>query len=132
MKQSAKDAGVETNIRVVEATATNLLPKYNSTNLATFDQAMVDKLNGNVKNPFTQSEVVELGAVPATGATLEVAARGYNTHVSTSTGTPVGGTAEKVKKGTVCWVAYVSGSAIQCDVWGYDGSGFRSEIHQVN
>ena len=133
MKQAAKDAGLETNIRIVEATATNLLPKYkpDTAGIRAFNLAMDSKLEGNVKNPFTQSEVstvadADTQAVQPTSSTVGVFAT--STLYSAS---PTSGSADL--KGVVFFNAYSSGGAIQCDIWGYDGSGIKSTpVRSVN
>jgi len=130
MKQSAKDAGLETNIRVVEATATNLLPKFTSLQLAEFNNMMRSKLTNNVKNPFTQDGTCTVVATAVVPGSSDVGVYGIQ---GGSSATYTGAADNTALKGVVIFHAYTSGSAIQCDIWGYDGSGFKSNpVHQVN
>ena len=129
MKQSAKEAGVETNIRTVEATAIGLLVKFPATpdGLAAFNQGMTQALDGNIRNPFTQSEqaLPLVAAVPVTCvAGVQGVGSGTQGRDQTTTLFPGTGTVTPGNRGAVLFSAFLDArEGLVCHVWGYDGDG---------
>lgn len=123
MKDSAKSAGLDTNLRLVEATVNSLLPKYSSYNGTTptntanptaFDNDLIAALNGNVTNPFSGSTLVQnySGATPAPAVSMQNSA--YGSWGNTT-----------ALAGTVAVGYYNSNGTLTVDIWYYDKAGNR-------
>lgn len=60
LKDTAKEAGIDSNMRTVEATINSMIFKYTTTDIggkdSTFDTALKNKLNEVMKNPFSGSD----------------------------------------------------------------------------
>jgi len=67
MKDTAKEAGLDSNMRLVEATVTSMLPKYKVSEISSFRSDLADKLDGNLTNPFSNSSVADIGDGNTTG-----------------------------------------------------------------
>lgn len=72
LKDTAKEAGLDSNMRIVEATVTSMLPKYTTADISggtagKLDYDLQQKLNGNLSNPFSNVTTADIGGGGTTG-----------------------------------------------------------------
>lgn len=99
VQDTARETGVETNARVVQGIAENLLPRYDNTTVGDYRTALVNKINAaEIVNPFTNN----------TGAGTEGVATGTYAVNVVSGPAPDGGTAAYAG---LVWVQVADGFA---------------------
>lgn len=133
MKDQAKLAGVDTNMRVVEAIAQSMLSTYKAADVVAFEDAIDAKLPADVENPLTSApgkgDVADITAT----ASLAFAKDAAGTHEASAAGPPAvppvapvgpGGTA---MRGVVAYTVWTTDTGTSSDVnvtiWPYDENG---------
>ncbi|SFR02799.1 competence type IV pilus major pilin ComGC [Desulfoscipio geothermicus] len=120
MKDSAKETGLEANVRMVEATVNSMIVKYNSStiwhasNNGYLNTDLKAKLNGNLTNPFSNKKDAVIGNGSTTGQPAVVI---FNGAYSAWTGTYSG-----VAGATVCALSEDNGK-IKAEIFYIDKDG---------
>ncbi len=131
MKDTARESGIDTNMRVVEATATGLISKYTSSEVDDFETALANKLGDNITNPFNQETVVTSVAdhtdIDAENASAVIYDDGDDevVHATDAWGAAYEdwhAIAENMR-GAVAFAAYADSGQLKCDIFYYDAKG---------
>ncbi|MCW2277283.1 type II secretion system protein [Heliophilum fasciatum] len=127
MKDTAKDSGVASNARTVEAAVNSLLPNYDTDDAdgngpTAFQAALVAKLNGNLSNPYSKSRVAEDIAlqteIAATAPAVAVLKAATLTTAETAMTDPA-----SARAGAIIVDIYSSSGKLTVDLNAYDGAG---------
>lgn len=116
VRDTAKETGLDSNARVVEATVTSMLHKYSARDA--LKTALDAKLEGNLTNPFSNSTVAQSGDGSTTGQPAVVF---YDGAYGAWTGTYSG-----VAGAVICAINTAS-SPFTVDVFYIDKNGLRVE-----
>lgn len=120
-KDTAKEAGVEVNQRMVLAHAQSLIHKYDSNEIAAFEDALAEKLGSDIENPFSKDVNVHDGGSPPTPPAViyrssdDTSSDPYNSSYWPSN--------NDAYKGSVVFAAFEEDDILKCQVFYYDANG---------
>lgn len=121
-KDTAKEAGVEVNQRMVLAHAQGLIHKYDSNEIAAFEDALADKLGNDIENPFSKANDVHEGASSVSTPPAVI----YRSSDDTN-GDPYNSSywpdSKDDYKGSVVFAAFEKDNILKCQIFYYDANG---------
>lgn len=119
MKDNAKGAGIDSNMRIVEATISSMIIKYNSTQADTFAADLVTTLNDVTKNPFSSSSVARAWDTSNPAAAIYTYAGQYSAYNATTGSYPYAA-------GSVICAYYTNQGRLKVDLFSIDKAGTKS------
>lgn len=133
MKNSAREAGIQANARVVAAQAAAIIDKYKSSEISNFESDLASKLNNNITNPISGDSTVVASnspsSLPAAVYLTDENSSNRNSKPYNNNNTWPG--SKKELAGAVVFAGYEDGSKLKCQVFYYDGYGNKCPSNDI-